>query len=242
MFYYSLFYDKIINSRYSLRRLGMNIKKTGLLLGLFPLLLSCSANSYHGEYVFQMGKSKETHMGVTLSLTKEYYDTENPDKGEKFLLNIDLSTSDSESDFTAILEAVTPISGYYKVNKAKKVYGETCLDVGLSFLGEFEIPKNITDLIFVASVNSTMVNFYLPVSIEDLTLQLYWCGYDLDAGSIFDDESEEEDPLASPDGKHDIDVHPTKEQIDAINEHYPAQHNGELFRDYHVLKLGLLKL
>ena len=59
--------------------------------------------------------------------------------------------------------------------------------------------------------------------------------------SSSNEEEDIEDPIASVDGKHSLDVHPTKEQIAAINEHYPASHDGEQFRDYHVLKLGLLK-
>ena len=54
-------------------------------------------------------------------------------------------------------------------------------------------------------------------------------------------EEDIEDPIAYIDGKHSLDIHPTKEEIDKINEHYPDTHDGELFRDYHVLKLGLLK-
>ena len=219
----------------------MNIKKASLLLGLFPLLLSCSANSYYGEYIFQMGKSKDTHMGVNLKLTKDDYDPENVEKGKKFELGIDLNTSENESDFTVILAAVTPITGYYKLDKTKKVYKETRLDIGLTLLGEYEIPQTITNLLFVASLGQGTVNFYLPVSLDDLALQLYWCGYDVNVEKIFSEDTDDEDPLVSPDGVHDIDVHPTKEQIDAINQHYPDQHGGQLFRDYHVLKLGLSK-
>ena len=225
----------------ALRRLGMNIKKSSLLLGIVPLLLSCSGNSPYGEYLFQMGKSKDTHMGVSLKLTKDDYDENDKDKGKKFELRIDLSSTESDNDFTAILAAVTPITGYYKIDKTKKVYKETRLDVGLTLLGEYEIPQEITNLLFVASLTASTVNFYLPVSLDDLEFQLYWCGFDTNLASIFDDESESEDPFVSPDGVHDIDVHPTQEQINAINEHYPDQHNGKTFRDYHVLKLGLTK-
>ena len=118
------------------------------------------------------------------------------------------------------------------------------LKIGISVLGEYEIPQDITDGIFAASISSTTVNFYLPVSFDDLRFQLYWYGWDLSAeniGKAIASDEEIEDPIASVDGQHPLNVHPTKEQIDAINEHYPDSHDGELFRDYHVLKLGLIK-
>ena len=150
-------------------------------------------------------------------------------------------------DFIDKVELVKTLSAYDKqMIGLYKRFAEALLayeDDGL--LGEYEVPQTITDGIFVANITGNVVNFYLPVSFEDLRYQLYWYGYDLSGenimAAIMDDEEEVEDPIASVDGKHSLDVHPTKEQIAAINEHYPASHDGEQFRDYHVLKLGLLK-
>ena len=63
----------------------MNIKKAGLLLGIVPLMISCSKDPYAGTYVFQMGKNKDTHLAVSLELSKEQYELSNPDKGKKLI-------------------------------------------------------------------------------------------------------------------------------------------------------------
>lgn len=222
----------------------MNYKKLTVFLGLMPLLISCAGNSYYGEYTFQMGKNKDTHIAVSLQLTKEKYDVDNPEKGEKFYLGFDIKTSDVEDGYATLLKEVTPLIGYYQVDKAVKIDGGSQLKIGINLLGEYEVPQSITDAIFVANITDTVVNFYLPVSFDDLRYQLYWYGWDLNVENIlaaFTGEDETEDPIASVDGPHSLDVHPTKEEIDAINEHYPDAHDGELFRDYHVLKLGLTK-
>ena len=225
-------------------------KKVSFLVNLFPLLLGCSNNGYAGEYVFQMGKSKDTHMGVNLTLSKDYYDVEDISKGQKFILDIDMMSSNDESQtseeegeeedfsFADLLAEMNPLEGYYVVDKQEKIYDEKRLHIGINLLGEFEIPETITDLIFVANINSKEVNFFLPVSLEDLMLQIYWYGYELDIVKIISGESD--DPLATPDGNHPVGSHPTKDDIERINKYYKDDH-GKPFRDYHVLKLGLTK-
>ena len=235
----------------------MKLKKAGLLLGIVPLLISCSKDPYAGTYVFQMGKNKDTHLAVSLELTKNLFDEANPDKGKKFILDFDMLTSEVDDGFSAILKELTPLDGYYKVDKSQKVYDETRLNIGLNFLGEYELPGEVTEMIFVASITSSFVNFYLPVSIEDLQFQLYWYGYDLTLANILADmmseeegenqegqegqESEKTDTTTSVDGFHPLGTHPSKEDVAKINEHYKDSHNGKEFRDFHVLKLGLTK-
>lgn len=223
----------------------MNYKKLIVFSGLWPLLVSCSGNSYYGEYSFQMGKTKDTHIAVSLELTKErYINTEGVDSGEKFSLSFDMKTSDVEDGFASILKEITPITGYYSIDNKVKIDGASRLNIGINILGEYDIPKDITDAIFIANISSSAVTFYLPVSMEDLRYQLYWYGWDLSGENIaaaIQDDTDIEDPIASPDGPHSLDVHPTKEEIDAINEHYKDSHDGELFRDFHVLKLGLTR-
>lgn len=222
----------------------MNYKKLLAFSGLLPLLISCAGNSHYGEYSFQMGKSKDTHIAVSLQLTKEKYDVNNPEKGEKFSLSFDMLTSEVEDGFASLLKEFTPLTGFYSIDKSVKINEDSLLKIGISVLGEYEIPQDITDGIFAASISSTTVNFYLPVSFDDLRFQLYWYGWDLSAeniGKAIASDEEIEDPIASVDGQHPLNVHPTKEEINAINEHYPDSHDGELFRDYHVLKLGLIK-
>ena len=222
----------------------MNIKKVGLFVSMLPLLVSCNKNPYLGEYVFQMGKSKDTHISISLKLLEDEYKAEEEVKGQKFELGIDLLTNDVKDDMTEILNEVTPLTGYYRVNKEEKVYGETRLNVGVSILGEYEIPENITDSIFLASITSQYVNFYLPVSFEDLQFQLYWYGFDLNIANFFGDDAENKEgtsPTDTPEGKHPVGTHPTKEDVELINQHYSNDHDGKTFRDFHVLKLGLTK-
>ena len=223
----------------------MNYKKLIVFSSLWPLLASCAGSSYYGEYAFQMGKTKDTHISVSLELTKErFLNTAGEDKGEKFSLSLDMKTSDVEDGFASILKEITPITGYYNIDKKIKFDGASALKIGINLLGEYDIPEDITDGIFAANITSSEVNIYLPVSMEDLRYQLYWYGWDLSGDNIvaaIQDDTDIEDPIASPDGPHSLDVHPTKEEIDAINEHYKDSHDGELFRDFHVLKLGLTR-
>ena len=67
----------------------MNYKKLIVLASLFPLLAACAGNSYYGKYSFQMGKDKDTHIAVSLDLTKERYISpiDSLDKGEKFSIS-----------------------------------------------------------------------------------------------------------------------------------------------------------
>ena len=224
----------------------MNFKKAGLLLGIVPLMISCSKDPYVGNYVFQMGKNKDTHLAVALELTKEQYELSNPDKGKKFELEFDMLTSEVDDTFSTLIKEFTPLRGYYRVDKNQKVYDETRLCIGLNVLEDYEIPEEVAEMVFVATITSNFVNFYLPVSVKDLKYQLYWYGYDFSIDKILEEmlsESEETDiePTASPDGQHDLGSHPTKEDVAKINEHYKDSHNGEEFRDFHVLKLGLTK-
>ena len=135
-------------------------------------------------------------------------------------------------------DASPAITGYYSVNLEEKIYEESRLNIGVNLLGSIEIPQSLTDLIFVANINSTLVNFFLPVSTQDLIFQLYWYGYDSKVSDITDPSK---DPITSPDGAHPVGTHPTEEDIKQINTHYAADHDGVSFRDYHVLKLGLTK-
>lgn len=249
---------------------------------VLPLLVSCANNGYAGEYVFQMGKSKGTHMGVSLKLFETYYDDTNKDKGKNFELNLDLNMAksdptsetsitsltnlfdgtseettsltsettstntsedsgsgegdDSDIDIMDFISEFNPIKGYYKVNEDEKIYDETRLNIGVSILGEFEIPQTITDLIFVANISANYVNFFLPVSSSDLIFQLYWYGYDLGILDLSDPKA-----INTPEGPHPVGSHPTEEDIKQINTHFKDEHDGLIYRDYHVLKLGLTK-
>ena len=217
----------------------MRIKRVLTFISIIPLLVGCNKDKYAGEYVFQLGKDKGTHMAVSLNLTTDLYDENDVDKGKKYELTMDMSTSGGQEDLMEMVKALTPVTGFYKVDNNEKVYGEPRLNLGLALLGEFEIPQNLTDLLFVAGIKGGVVTFYLPVSFIDLTFQLYWYGYDINIQKAY--EEGDADPLDTPEGKHPVGTHPTQEDIDQINTHYAADHDGTTFRDYHILKLGLTK-
>ena len=217
----------------------MRLKRVLSFISMLPLLIGCNKEKYVGEYSFQLGKDKGTHMAVSLNLTKDLYDEADPEKGKKYELSIDMSTSGGEDSLMDIVKALTPVSGFYKVNKQEKIYEQTRLNLGISLLGEFEIPQTLTDLLFVASISGERVTFYLPVSFTDLTFQLYWYGYDINIEKAY--EEGDADPLDTPEGKHPVGTHPTKEDIEQINTHYATDHNGVTYRDYHILELGLTK-
>ena len=111
----------------------MNYKKFIVLFSLFPLLTSCAGNAYYGEYSCQMGKDKDTHIAVSLELSKELYDANNPDKGEKFSISFDMKTSDVEDTYSEILKEITPLTGFYKVDKSVKVDEGDLLRIGINF-------------------------------------------------------------------------------------------------------------
>ena len=82
------------------------------------------------------------------------------------------------------------------------------------------------------------MNIYIPVSLDDAYYQLYWYGTDIRidiANFEFDIVDVEPHPLGS---------HPTKEEIEAMQEQFKADHEGCMFktyRDFNQVTLGLIK-
>lgn len=205
----------------------MNRKKIPILISVMPLLLGCSKNPYVGKYVFQMGKSKDVHMGITLDLTKTDYEAD-PSKGRNFQMVLDFdmgivdsgSSSESGYDVQSILKELLgddkSVTGYYFVDKNEpKLYDQTRLHLCFDLLEKYDISSDLTDLVFVTTISQKEVNFYIPVSVTDLGYQLYWYMV-------------EEKPVGS---------HPTAEDVERIR----AEHPNSNFRDFHVLQLGLTK-
>ena len=108
----------------------MKALKPLFIVSIIPLLLGCSGKKYVGTYVFQMGKTKDTHMGITLQLTDELYDQEKQELGKKYQLDVDMVTSEENDDFTAILKQMSPVTGYYSVNEKEKIYDNKRLVMG----------------------------------------------------------------------------------------------------------------
>ena len=217
------------------------ILKSLCLLTCLPVMLtSCNKDKVVGEYVFQMGKSKDTHIGVSLKLKSDLYNPEDSTKGKQFELSVDIS-SQGENEYAEILSAFNPITGSYLVDNNETVYEAPRLQLTVNILGEIEIPQEFTNLLFVANIDKNMVNFFIPVSINYLTLQLYWYGIDVKAEDLFDPDTGQINTNSTPEGSHPVGTHPTEADIEQINTHYAADHDGKQYRDYHVLKLGLTK-
>ncbi len=125
------------------------------------------------------------------------------------------------------------IPGYYKLGDTLDSGAQQLhLGCSLDFLKElFDItveldPATIEMFVF-STIDARSIYLRIPVSLQDLTFQLYWYGLDLDTM-----ESVTE---------HARGTHPTKADIEKINETYPAEHDGKKFRDYYVFSLSLIK-
>lgn len=234
------------------------------LLGLF--LMSCSKSSMAGDYVFQMGKDKGTHFGIYLQLTDDIVTNETTEEilGKKFKLNFALQGMSQDEDVEdeseleeaknmqrGIARAVTPsidptqtdndfsLEGYYVHNpelKKKDSEGNEIVDIGITHIVfesdegidiPLEIDSYLIEKILYSTISGSTFTLVLPVSFEDILLQLYWYGVDI-LGS--------DTPAA-----HAVGTTPTQEDIDAINQVYPASHGGEKFRQIHRLHMGLAK-
>lgn len=87
-------------------------------------------------------------------------------------------------------------------------------------------PEVIEKLIF-CETDGKAVYLSIPVSLNDVFFQLYWYGMDL---LNFEETTE-----------HEVNTHPTADDIAEINKTYPATHGGTLYRDFHCISLGLKK-
>ena len=235
---------------------------------LFPLILlstlsmsSCSTN-LTGTYVFQMGKDKGVHLKAQMVLGKnDVKDSENTLLGKNFNFTMDIQTKSQEGEgdnsYQELLTIMYTIfgdgqsvDGYYNIDTKKDSNGDKIIHFGFDVdqdlidaiattfntdLSAVVITSKMTELVLFSTINSKSVNLIAPVSAKDLLLQLYWYGYDF--------YYEEEIPYAGKVEEHEKGTHPTKEDIEAINnsEIYKTRHPDEIFRDYHVINVGLLK-
>ena len=194
-------------------------------------------------------------------------------KKMNFSFNVSFPEGDSEemvqviSTFLGFLKEENSddytVDGYYQITDEKNKSGEKRMKVGFSFdylldtvlelyksikgsdLSEEqqEIIDSFNDVSLIESVIYTTyatneVNMYIPVSMEDLYYQLYWYGYDIKINA------ETYDVNVVKVTQHDAGTIPTKEEVDAINETFIADHEGMKFltyRAFNVLKLTLIK-
>ena len=237
------------------------------LLLMLPLLLaSCGNNSPIGIYSFQMGKSHSTHMrasitlqdspvtreGVVLGNAMELYVQAKMGGASSSSKSTDISSQSSEEsvvssqssevpffpDFDDLLMSLLSngitVHGYYSIVPSS-TGGNDRLNLGFTLEDLQEITGETIDLdheviekIVYSEYDGKRITLSIPVSMTDLLNQLYWYGFDL-----YDLEAEIKE--------HDLNTHPTAEDVAEINKTYPDTHGGNLYRDFHCISLGLTK-
>ncbi len=91
-----------------------------------------------------------------------------------------------------------------------------------------DLEPEIVEKIIYSEYDGKSIYLMIPVSTNDLFFQLYWYGFD-----VHDIENEPE--------AHEAGTHPTQEQVAEINKTYPLTHDGNFFRDFHPISLGIMK-
>ena len=130
----------------------------------------------------------------------------------------------------------------YIVDKVKAFYREitgediTFDDQDLKDLNNSALIQGLLD----ASYAGNVVNFFIPVSLEDALLQLYWYGVDIRINILADDPIQVFDTTP-----HERGTEPTDADIASIKDQFATDHKDCLvpeFRVFHRVKLGLTKV
>lgn len=195
-----------------------------------------------------------TNENGEVSIPGYYQVTEELDKQKANILKIGISLN-------YVKEKIRDI---YKDQTGKDV-DETSLDE-LSDLADIDLVQAA----FYATYKGSTLNFYIPVSFEDVYYQLYWYGYDvqisipelfsegddsIDSGleptSAYHLMAEDEEEDESTPGivivettQHQLGTHPTKEEVEEINKTFIETHKDlyfKTYRDFNNLEMGLLK-
>ena len=155
------------------------------------------------------------------------------------------------------------LPGYYRLTNEKNKKQESRIKLGFSFSkileiilkaiaeeSEEEIPipstEELNELnesflihsLLYATYKSDVVNFYIPVSLDDVYFQLYWYGRDVKiSASEFDFEIVNVT-------EHPVGTSPTPEEVEEINKTFIEEHKDCVIKEYRVfnqVKLGLTK-
>ena len=190
-------------------------------------------------------KSEESDQSAESLLSEESIQSEvsvDP-SSEPALSSVDSSASVASSSskepknledtiYELLAEGLT-LDGYYTiVNVPDKEFDQLRIGFFLDDLSEItgetiELEPEVIEMIVYSEITPKNITLKIPVSIPDVMYQLYWYGFDL--YNFTEVEA------------HDRNTHPTKEDIDKINETYPSTHGGSVYRDYYTLSLGLSK-
>jgi len=254
-----------------------------LLLLPFLALTSCGERNIPGTYGFALGNQGGAHFGVYATLSDKYYvdpETGVTDKVKKdFLFKLDmpesattlstLDTSNEESITYSLSDTSLndgTIKGYYYLGKEEdlglKVYvGSSVIDQIFGEEKQYSVSPLIVECIICAHINSEgNFNMRVPVSLEDLQMQLIWYGYWIDINSSGVDVVD----LFENDGKKYsvghwpvIGVHfdqrekligtiPSGDDLtevkNFVTNHSTDLFHGLIFRAHHVINLGLSKM
>ena len=224
------------------------MKHRGLFTVLCTALLATSCKSepsYLGVYAFQMGKDSGSHLALALELKDEDYVVEEEVRGKKLTITANTSMMESEgAPEDIVIDGGYTIGDEYEkghfLNLEFSIIDDLdtlikiLLDVGDVTPGDY---SSYLQLLVTTYVDSKSFYFTIPVSFDDLYLQLYWYGYD-----VHNDEGKFIEVT-----KHDLGTHPTAEEIAEIDAVYYGHHKDfdgyqDLhFRDYHTVTIGLSK-
>ena len=241
-----------------------------LLLSAAALLTACSNDSIAGVYGFQMGKETGTHFGLYLKLTDKSIEVEGK-KRKKCELSFSMKLREESESFSSLFTMIVEllgdqsgnkitVPGYYYKGSFNKKEDATELKLGIdtskleAFIEEFDLsdldfptldPDTIEKIVYT-TYSSNTVTMNIPISQEDVLLQLYWYGIDInyteaDGFKITDLPTEQQ---------HNPGTHPTTQDVTTINQTYLSSHqelidkfdfNITAYRDYYTLAMGLVK-
>lgn len=217
------------------------MKKGKLLFTLSALslmLVSCGGGSMYGTYSFIMGKSNSTGINASMNLKEDLYTTENLElikyfqdnkatpRQFTFSLKVTGMAEDEENPIE-ILEKLYPdgFNGYYFTEQLKDV---TKLNIGAELGEEYKsyIPAHLIDDIIYATIEGKYVNLAVPVSLDDIQMNLAWYGYyvnfDNPDSSLFNlwQKLDFENSAKSKSYEHKPGEKVTQEGVDAMNEDF----------------------
>lgn len=209
-------------------------------------LSGCSHRGIEGVYSLTIGKESGTHIGVSLELLDEVCEKK-ADKGYKsFDLKVLFGETPGVDESMKELLG-SGVKGYYYVEASSFGEQKTRLALGITDFNDIitsltgnALPSDFFELLLTAFIEDKKINLYVPVSVEDLQMQLCWYGIFVaysDKGLII------ERPVHPISGGAEKGTHPTAEQIKQMNEA-----NKELFaradfvfRDYHTVDIELFR-
>ena len=254
-------------------------KSKYLLLLPFLALTSCGDNSIFGTYGFSLGNGDGAHFGIYANLSNEKYTGPEPtteESKQKYVFNLALDVPIEQLNNLELLsydnlelqetdqgKTLGNIKGYYYIGKDTS--NGTQIHIGVGDIDDiFQIPeisKELMEYVITSYMFEKCFTVHVPVSLEDLQLQLCWYGYYININSeiptlvdLFAKDSGVQiwpgPKECGADGKSNRTARqgilPNQDQIDGMNSVISNLPNifGTNFkmRTIHILNLGLAKI